>query len=68
MIIACLAAAAIDGDSIRCSNLGQVRLLGMSAARKHKRRELDFTYQLFRCDQPVFAIQPVAQASSNSAR
>jgi micrococcal nuclease len=30
-ILACLAAQVIDGDSIRCRNLGQVRLLGIDA-------------------------------------
>jgi hypothetical protein len=28
----CLAAVAIDGDSIRCANPGQVRLLGIDSA------------------------------------
>lgn len=31
MILLCIAASAIDGDSIRCSNLGQVRVLGIDA-------------------------------------
>ncbi len=31
LILACIAAAAIDGDSIRCKNVGQVRLLGIDA-------------------------------------
>jgi micrococcal nuclease len=31
-LLACLAAVALDGDSIRCSNLGQVRLLAIDAA------------------------------------
>lgn len=31
MILACLAAHAIDGDSIRCRNIGEVRLLGIDA-------------------------------------
>lgn len=31
-ILLCLAAFAVDGDSIRCSNLGQVRLLGIDSA------------------------------------
>lgn len=31
MILACIAAAAIDGDGIRCRNLGHVRLLGIDA-------------------------------------
>lgn len=30
-LLLCIAAAAIDGDSIRCRNLGQVRLLGIDA-------------------------------------
>jgi endonuclease YncB( thermonuclease family) len=31
-LLLCLAAVAMDGDSIRCSNLGQVRLLGIDSA------------------------------------
>ena len=31
-LLLCLSAAVIDGDSIRCSNLGQVRLLGIDSA------------------------------------
>ncbi len=31
-VLICLAATVIDGDSIRCSNLGQVRLLGIDTA------------------------------------
>lgn len=31
VFIACIAAAAVDGDSIRCKNVGQVRLLGIDA-------------------------------------
>ena len=31
-LLLCLAAVAIDGDSIRCSNLGQVRLLAIDSA------------------------------------
>jgi endonuclease YncB( thermonuclease family) len=31
MILLCLAATVIDGDGIRCSNLGEVRLLGIDA-------------------------------------
>jgi endonuclease YncB( thermonuclease family) len=30
-LLACLAATAIDGDGIRCRNLGHVRLLGIDA-------------------------------------
>lgn len=31
MILTCIAAIALDGDSIRCRNLGEVRLLGVDA-------------------------------------
>jgi endonuclease YncB( thermonuclease family) len=31
MILLCLAATVIDGDGIRCRNLGEVRLLGIDA-------------------------------------
>jgi micrococcal nuclease len=31
-LLLCLAAVAIDGDSIRCANLGQFRLLGIDSA------------------------------------
>jgi micrococcal nuclease len=31
-LLLCLAAVAIDGDSIRCANLGQVRLLAIDSA------------------------------------
>jgi endonuclease YncB( thermonuclease family) len=31
-ILLCLAATVIDGDSIRCRNLGEVRLLGIDTA------------------------------------
>lgn len=30
-LLICLAAAVIDGDGIRCRNLGDVRLLGIDA-------------------------------------
>lgn len=31
LILPCLAVTAIDGDSIRCSDVGQVRVLGIDA-------------------------------------
>lgn len=37
-ILTCLAAVAIDGDSIRCRNLGQVRLLAVDTAEYRRSR------------------------------
>lgn len=34
-LVACIAAWVIDGDSIRCSNIGEVRLLGIDTADYH---------------------------------
>jgi endonuclease YncB( thermonuclease family) len=37
-LLLCLAATVIDGDGIRCRNLGEVRLLGIDAPDREKSR------------------------------
>lgn len=49
-ILLCLAAFAMDGDSIRCSNLGQVRLLGIDSADYRSSRPCRGKYGDHVCD------------------
>jgi micrococcal nuclease len=49
-ILTCLAAVAIDGDSIRCSNIGQVRLLAIDTAEYSQSRPCRGGYGDHVCD------------------
>jgi micrococcal nuclease len=50
LIIACIAAAVIDGDSIRCTNVGQVRVLGIDAPDRTDSRPCRGGFGDHRCD------------------
>lgn len=49
-LLLCIAAAVIDGDSIRCRNLGQVRLLGIDAPDHTDSRPCREHFGDHRCD------------------